>query len=84
MNFEMKTFTAVYFIYLTTFPLPENGRLWVSSGLTLEGDSSANSNHLVLRSYHKCWRYWRTAMKMVSQWIDKHTTAYYIYHQFYE
>lgn len=67
----MQTFTVLSFVYLTAFPLPENGWLWVSSGLALEGDSSANPNHLVPWSHHKCWGHWRTAMRMVSQRIGK-------------
>lgn len=67
----MQTFTVLSFVYLTAFPLPENGWLWVSSGLALEGDSSANPNHLVPWSHHKCRGHWRTAMRTVSQRIDK-------------
>lgn len=73
----MKTSIPVYFVYLTAFTLPENGWLWVSSGFTLEGDSSANANHLVPWSYHKCRGHWRTAMRMVSHWIDKHAIVCY-------
>lgn len=74
---KTQNFTALRFVYLTAFPLPENGWLWVSSGLTLEGNSPANSNHLVPRSHHKCWGHWRTAMRMVSQQRDKQHGGYY-------
>lgn len=67
-----KTFTGTCFVYLTAFSLPKNSWLWVSSGLTLEGDSSADPNHLVPWSHHKCWGHWRTDMRMVGKWTDKH------------
>lgn len=60
----MRTFIIVQFVYLTAFPLPENGWLWVSSSLALEGDSSANPNHLVPWSHHECWGHWRATMIM--------------------
>lgn len=65
--FQTNTLSGACFVYLTAFPLPENGWLWVSSGLALEGDSSANPNHLVPWSDHKCWGHWRTAIRMVSK-----------------
>lgn len=76
----MEAFTVVCIIHLTAFPLPENGWLWVSSCLTLEGDGSANSNHLVPWSHHKCWGHWRTASRMVRQCTDKQSIVYYYSH----
>lgn len=64
--FRIKTFIILNLVYLTAFLLPENGWLWVSSGLALEGDGSANTNHLVPWSHHKCRGHWRTAMTKVS------------------
>lgn len=69
-------------VYLTAFSLPEYGWLWVTSGLALEGDGSANPNHLVPWSHHKRRRHWRTTVRMVSRWLHKLSKLYYTLHSY--
>lgn len=75
MSFKLKCVALSHLLYLTPFPLPKNGWLRVPSGLTLEGDCPANSNHLVPRSHHKCWGHCRTGIQMVNHRGGKHTIA---------
>lgn len=70
-RFQMKVEHRDSVLYLTAFPLPENGRLWVPSGLTLEGDGSANADHLVPWSDHKRRGHWR-ADRMVNDRIHRY------------
>lgn len=44
--------------YLTPFLLPEDGRWWVSFGLTLESHVLSRSCYLVLRLSHQLGRDW--------------------------
>ncbi|TNN72997.1 hypothetical protein EYF80_016787 [Liparis tanakae] len=56
--------------------LTENGWLRVSGCLALEGDRSADPDHLVPRSHHKCRGHWSTAMSRLDYSVPTASLAF--------
>lgn len=53
-------------LHLTALLLPEDSRLWVASGLTLEGDRPAHCHHLVPGVYGKRWGHCRVTEALIT------------------